>query len=359
MRATKGERSDKIPDNAENQPSSRQNEHSYTWGALVDHLVSAHGSLARVAELLAETRGFRDDLASIERALRRLRAKSTESGGVWGQRLLARFGLPDEPARRARWMGTYHSRFTDLSVDVCESLLRLWDVGPVRESRARVWIELGICTVSLRRGELDRAEQSLERARAMLATAHPAATAEWALTEAFVASRRADSLRVDRALDHAKSALDAHESSIEPDERACLWARWVDQRAFIENCSGDAARARVAERLYEALPEHGVPAFARCRRENGLAYARMRAGDREAAIAHAERASRAAGDAGALRMRAMALLMLVKVKGLEHAQSELSRAFEIASELRDDQLLARVARARSKAPASNDRMNRP
>lgn len=301
-----------------------------------------------MAELLAETRGFRDDLASVERALRRLRAKSTESGGLWGQRLLARFGLPDEPSRRARWMGTYHSRFTDLPVDVCESLLRLWDTGPVRESRARVWIELGYVSVFLRRGELDRAEERLARTKALLANGHPAASVEWSLTEAFVASRRDDPARVERALADAKAALDANSATIEPDERACLLARWVDQRAFIENRSGDRARETVAERMYAALAAEGVPAFARCRRENGLAYGRMRAGDREAAVVHAENAARAAGDAGALRMRVMALLMLAKVKGREHATTELSRAFEISSELRDDLLLARVERLRAK-----------
>lgn len=348
MRATRLARSDTISDSDERADNSAADGASYTWSALVDQLVSAHGSLARVAELLAETRGFRDDVASVERALRRLRAKSTESGGVWGQRLLARFGLPDEPSRRARWMGTYHSRFTDLPVDVCESLLRLWDAGPVRESRARVWIELGYISVLLRRGELDRAEDSLARSKPLLANAHPAASVEWALTEAFVASRRDDPARVDRALEHAKAALDAHESGIEPDERACLLARWVDQRAFIENRSGDRAREIAAERMYAALAAEGVPAFARCRRENGLAYARMRAGDREAALVHAENAARAAGDAGALRMRVMALLMLAKVKGREHAKGELARAFEISSELRDEALLARVERLRAK-----------
>jgi len=74
----------------------------------------------------------------------------------------------------------------------------------------------------------------------------------------------------------------------------------------------------------------------------------MRAGDREAAVAHAERAARAAGDAGALRMRVMALLMLAKVKGAEDARDELARDFEISSELRDHSLLARVERLRAK-----------
>jgi hypothetical protein len=339
VRSKRDPRPDTVSDTSATEPS-------YTWRALVDQLVTQHGTLTRVAELLAESRGFRDDVASIERALRRLRARHAEPGGVWGARLLARFGLPDEPARRARWMGTYHSRFTDLPVDVCESLLRLWDAGPVRESRARVWIELGYCAAWLRRSELDRAERALLSAHALLVNAHPAAEVEWALGEAFVASLREDPARSQRALTRAKSALDANKAAIEPDEHACLLARWTDQRAFALNQSRAPEREREAEALYAALSERDAPAFARCRRENGLAYARMRAGDRDAAVAHAERAARAAGDAGALRLRAMALLMLVKIKGPRDGAEELARAETIARELGDAQLAARVERQR-------------
>lgn len=342
VRLTRGRRPDTVPDTLEGPHAPG----GYTWAALVDHLVGAHGSLARVAELLAESRGYRDDAASIERALRRLRARADKPGGVWGTRVLERFGLPDEPTSRARWMGSYHSRFTDLPVDACESLLRMWDSGPVRESRARAWIELGFASVALRRRALDAADEHLASARLVLARAHPAALVEWALTAAFVASRRASPDQVTSALALAGDALERHAHEIEPDELACLHARWVDQRAFDLNRTRNAEREREAMALYASLEARDAPPFARSRRENGLAYAHMRLGARRAAREHAERAARAAGDAGALRLRAMALLMIVKIDGAIAAQDELDRARTIARALGDDELLARVERAR-------------
>lgn len=345
MRASSATRPDKNPDRDIDTVSDAA-PRGYTWTALVDHLATTQGSLARVAELLAESRGFRDDVASVERALRRLRGRGDKSGGLWGARLLERFGLPDEPSRRARWMGTYHSRFTDLPVDACESLLRMWDAGPVRESRARVWIELGFTSVALRRRALELAERHLARARLVSQRAHPAAIVEWALTEGFLASRLDAQDRVTSALARAGEALEKHAHEIEPDELACLRARWVDQRAFDLNRTREPRAEREAMELYESLAAEGVPSFATSRRENGLAYAHMRLGNRAVAKAHAERAARAAGDAGALRLRAMSLLMIVKIDGSKLAHTELQRARAIASALGDSELLARVDRAR-------------
>jgi hypothetical protein len=334
-------RPDMIPDSASNAPAG------YPWSAYVDHLVSAHKTLAAVAERLAEAQGYRHDAASIERALRRLRARETQDGGVWGRRALSVFGLPDEPLSRARWMGTYHSRFTDLPVHACESLLRAHDAGPLREPPARPWIQLGFATVALRRRALDLAEERLAQCKLSLGNAPPAARVEHALTEAFVASRVGDPARVQSCLDLAERTLDEHDTGIEPDnnhndERACLRARLVDQRAFILNREGSKRSLALAARLYESLPSEGAPAFALCRRENGLAYARMREGRTLEAIAHAERSARAAGDAGALRLRAMALLMLVKIKGRIDGASERERAEQIARTLGDHELLARA-----------------
>jgi hypothetical protein len=329
-------RPDRIPDNASDAPAG------YPWSAYVDHLVSAHKTLAAVAERLAEAQGYRHDAASIERALRRLRAREAQDGGVWGRRALSVFGLPDEPLSRARWMGTYHSRFTDLPVHACESLLRAHDAGPLREPPARPWIQLGFATVALRRRELDHAADRLAQCKLSLAGAHPAARVEHALTEAFVASRAADPARVQSCLDLAERALDEHAARIEPDERQCLRARLVDQRAFVLNREANERSLALAASLYESLPSEGAPAFALCRRENGLAYARMREGRTLEAIAHAERSARAAGDAGALRLRAMALLMLVKIKGRIHGASERARAEQIARTLADHELLSRA-----------------
>src|SRR5689334_3427728 len=99
----------------------------FSWGEHVAWLVERHGSLSAVAERVAALRGYTDDVASIERALRRLRARGQLGGGAWGERVLAAFGLPDAVDARARWMGAYHSRFTDLPLPVCQDLVRLWD----------------------------------------------------------------------------------------------------------------------------------------------------------------------------------------------------------------------------------------
>src|SRR5262245_16147479 len=81
------------------------------WAAFVDGLAEEHGSLAAVAERLAATRAFRDDVESITRALRRLRGRGSRSGGKWGDRLLATFSLPRAVDERLRFMGSYHARF--------------------------------------------------------------------------------------------------------------------------------------------------------------------------------------------------------------------------------------------------------
>jgi hypothetical protein len=119
----------------------------YTWGELVGGLVEEHGTLSAVAWKLIE---HGDDVASIERALRRLRGRGQLDGGVWGQRLLRVFGVPKSIEARLRWMGLYQSPFNDLPLALCLDQLRLWDRPPISESRARVWIELGQASCAAR-----------------------------------------------------------------------------------------------------------------------------------------------------------------------------------------------------------------
>ena len=66
-----------------------------------------------------------------------------------------------------------------------------------------------------------------------------------------------------------------------------------------------------------------------------------RTGAQYEALLHARRACAHAGDGGYTRLRAMGLMMLVKVAGDRGA---LERARAIAIRLGDDELLARVAR---------------
>jgi hypothetical protein len=139
----------------------------FSWGEYVAQLVDEHGSLAALALRLAELASTPEDSASVERALRRLRQRGNLGGGDYGRRLLRAFGLPRPIEARVRWMGVYHSRFTDLPRSLCQDQLRVWDRPPVSESRARVWLELGQASVALR-GRADeplvlRAELGRER----------------------------------------------------------------------------------------------------------------------------------------------------------------------------------------------------
>ena len=106
----------------------------------LDGLIAEHGSLVAVSERLTATHGWREDVESITRALRRLRARGSLPGGKWGERLLRTFGLPGSVDARLRFMGSYHSRFVDLPVSLCLDLVQLWDRPPTSESRrVRAW----------------------------------------------------------------------------------------------------------------------------------------------------------------------------------------------------------------------------
>jgi hypothetical protein len=314
-----------------------------TWAAYIDWLVDGHGSLAGAAARLAALRGYVDDAESIERALRRLRGRGDRPGGVWGERALAAFGLPAAASERLRWMGSYHARFTDLPVAVCLDLLRAWDRPPVNEgASAHVWLALAHASCALRAADVDGGSAHLARARAASGRAEPAARAELLLAEAFVASRR-DPDAVPGLLAAVAPLLD---QDMPEHDRACLRARWIDQRAYeLNHARGGLPPDHAgAEELYWSLPDDGAPPFARCRRANGLAYARWRFGDPEAGAAHARAAADHAGDGGHVRLRAMAHTMLARIVGGAEGAEARRRAVAIASWLDDEQLRLRFAR---------------
>jgi len=303
----------------------------YDWAAYLDALVSEHGTLTALAETLAPTTP-----ASTERALRRLRARGTRDGGQWGQRLLRRFGLPGEVLRRLAWMGAYHSRFTDLPVSVCADLIRAWDHPPVTAApEARVWLALARASVAQRAHDTGAMAAATAEARRDEAHAPPEARIERRLADDFVATKARE--RDLTLLGEVEAALPL---VADPDTAAVLRARWVDHHAFRRNASGDHAGA---EALYRSLPEIGPP-FARARRCNGLAYAAWRSGRADEALAHAADAARHAGDGGHVRLRAMALLMVLRIRpGDQHAQSRVAAMAEL---LDDETLRVRLARAR-------------
>ncbi len=319
------------------EPGQARGHAGFTWADHVDWMVATAGSLAAVAERLCARRGHEESVASAERALRRLRERGQEDGGKWGVRALAVFGVPDAADARARWMGAYHSRFTDLPVSVCEDLVRFWDRPPLSQSRgSRIWLSLAHATCALRRGDEESARASLEQARRALPGAPASAQVELLLTDAFLASRH--------AVDEVPSRLSAIEpllGALPDTDFPYLHVRWIDQRAYHINKKKDFAGA---EALYRALPERGSPAFVLCRRANGLAYARWKQGHLDEARALAREAARQAGDGGHVRMRAMALAMLGRILRGPEGEDAKARAIAIARQLDDENLRLRFER---------------
>ncbi|MCX5742027.1 MAG: thiol-activated cytolysin family protein, partial [Proteobacteria bacterium] len=203
-----------------------------SWGELLDALVAAHGTLAAVAWKLVEL-GDGDDVASIERALRRLRTRGQRDGGRWGLRVLRVFGIPATIEARLRWLGLYHSPFNDLPIALCRDQLRLWDRPPIATSRARVWVHLGETSCALRVRDRAAAEVHLARATRALAglpSSYDDARLELSLLASYL-SKQADP-RADELL--AQATLGA-------DDRACFTARIVDNRGYVLNKAGDHA----------------------------------------------------------------------------------------------------------------------
>ncbi|WP_437506203.1 hypothetical protein [Sorangium sp. So ce1099] len=129
-------------------------------------------------------------------------------------------------------------------------------------------------------------------------------------------------------------------------KRACLHARWIDQRAFQLNhpSPGEEPDWGGALALYASISAEDIHPFVSYRRDAGLAYGRWKLSERAAAIALAEAACRHAGDSGFIRLRAMALLLLARILGDEAGAAARARAIQIARRLEDEELLWRGAR---------------
>jgi hypothetical protein len=324
-------------------------EPGFSWADHVAWLVERQGSLSAVADRLSALRGYVEDAGTIERALRRLRARGQRDGGAWGERALAAFGLPEAVDARARWMGAYHSRFTDLPLPVCQDLVRLWDRPPVSEAPgSRVWLALAHASCALRREDREGAATHLRRARVSVAKAPPEARAELLLATAFLSSRE-EAERVPALLAEVEPLLS---EPMPAHDRACLHARWIDQLAYQRNrARGDRAPDPAgAEALYDTITVAGAPAFVLCRRANGLAYARWKQGFTEEAVTLARQACEHAGDGGHLRLRAMTLSMLARIVGGPEGEAAQRRALAIAAALDDEALRLRFERGAPSMP---------
>ncbi len=337
------------------QPNSADIPAGYTWADYVGALVEAEGTVTAVAQKLLSRGADTDDVGSVERALRRLRDRGQRDGGVWGQRLLRAFGMPRTALARVRWMGLYHSPFTDLPVGLCLDLLRVWDRPPVSASKARVYLQLGFASCALRQRRFDEARAHFDAARSALVGGDAAALVEHSLGLAFLESREAPE-RVPELLDEASRHLTS--AALDEADRACFEARLVDQRAFKENHEHTREGYERALARYEALSPRDVHPFASYRREAGLAFGHHALGNSARALEHARAAVRHAGDGGFVRLRVMGLILEARALageggavpvGAVSADAALERAHAIALRLGDEELLARVARARERS----------
>ena len=320
----------------------------FSWGDYVSALVAEAGTLTAIAWKLAERGAGSEDVASIERALRRMRERGQRDGGSWGQRLLRTFGVPRAVEDRLRFMGLYHSPFNDLALPVCLDQLRLFDRPPLSESRARVWLQLGFTSAALRAREFEQAGSCLARAAEVAALPHDAQL-EAALAQAYLRSRIGSDAEVVAQLDAAERIL--HTATLSAADHACFQARLVDQRAFQLNRKGEHAAALL---LFRGLPEADTHPFASYRRDAGLAFGYSRTGQKELALRCARRACEHAGDGGYTRLRVMALILCARIEGLPAAASTLARAQAIAERLEDEELLTRVRRIAAASSPSPD-----
>jgi hypothetical protein len=301
-----------------------------TWQRYVEHLAADHGGWTALTRLLMERAGpsvgLPDDPGTIERGLRRLKTRGNAPGGQYGHWLLSYFGVPSPLEETARWMGQYHGRFADLPLSLCQAQLWLWDRPPIAESPAASWIHLGLAAIALRRGDPDGARLRLDRVRD---ATDPAALVEAALLDARLET---ETTRVEKALAQAQAGIER----LPPGgERDCYHARLVDQLAYNLTHTGPDKDLAQAIRLYESIDGHSQAAFARFRRDHGLAYCHWKLGSHDRAVRHARTAATHAGDAGLLRFRVMALQLLARI---EPRQELTTRAQAMIAELQHTDL---------------------
>lgn len=311
--------------------------HGCTWERYVETLVAEHGGLTALTQLLIRRAGrhtpLPDDPGSIERALRRLRTRGNEPGGQYGRWLLKHFGVPAPLEQSARWMGQYHSRFADLPRSLRESQLWLWDRPPIAESSCAGWIQLGLASIALERGELDLAEERLARSASL--SNSPPGNAGAGTIEAELLAARLDS-------EHGRAAVVVDRlarvegllRSLRGEERECYHARWVDQLAY-SHAHARPPRYAEARALYASIPEGAKSAFARFRRSHGLAYCEWKLGRVARAAKYAQAAVEHAGDAGLLRFRAQALSLWAVIEP-KRAASLRARIREIRAATFDE-----------------------
>lgn len=294
---------------------------SLTWGEYVKSWVDDRGGWSQLANELVDRAAKSDapdDAQSVERGLRRLATRGHKPGGQYGRWMLRYFGFVGGVDELVRWMGQYHTRFTDLPCGFRLEHLTLWNRPPIAESPLVAWIHLGIAYAHLARR--DHATCAHWLASAERTAAHAGAVAECALLRAELVDEPDLDIAVDDPI---------------------LAARVADRRArmFTRGAHVDVEAAQAA---YASIGESTQP-FVASRRAAGLAYCAWKLGDREAAIALAHQAIEHAGDGGLLRLRVQGLNMLSRVLDGDAARAVNERAARIAAQLEDEELAFRVS----------------
>lgn len=323
-----------------------------TWRMYVERLAERAGGWTALAEELVRVVGERaelpEDLLSIEKGLRRLARRGNQPGGQYGRWLLRHLGVPEDIEKWARWLSQYHRRFADLPLTLRLEQLRLWDRPPFAESRLAAWTHVGLASVHLRRRETADALIRLERAREAAPKAGPAAVAEVALLDAYVATNDGERDRADKHLNEAERAIDG--PGVDADDRACLTARLLGQRAYhlTSWVPGAAPDLVGAQRLFEEITLGLELPFVAFRRDNGLAYCAWKQGDTAGGLALARRAADHAGDGGFVRFRVLALNLIARMTpDPEEARVVRDRAARLARSIEDEELLASATRGLS------------
>lgn len=324
-----------------------------TWGQYLERWVRDRGGWLPLADELIHRAGdsiaIARDPQTVERGLRRLARREHKPGGQYGRWMLRLFGFTSSVEQWVKWMGQYHTRFSDLPCSLRLEHLALWNRPPIGESRLACWIHVGIAAVHLSLLDRESCKHWLARAARGVARAGPAAEIEIALLGARLETNEGDRRSAERRFAAVDELLRV--AGLPRPEEIAYRARLLDQRAyhFTKPAPGELADVRRARELYAAIPEDPSVPFASFRKCSGLAYCEWQLGDAAVAAELAERAATHAGDGGLMRMRVMALNMLSRVTTGARAASVRERAWRMATMLEDEDLLRRVERC---APAS-------
>ncbi|CAN5417633.1 hypothetical protein BH09MYX1_BH09MYX1_29320 [soil metagenome] len=309
-----------------------------TWERYVELLVSEAGGWAPLADALihkARGRGP-SDRTTVEKGIRRLAARGQRPGGQYGRLLIESFGVPRVVEDWARWMGQHHSRFADLPVPLREAELLRWNRPPIAESAAASWIQIGLASCALRRGDALAAIGLLTRAKLRALRTGGALEAEHLLFDARLLRGEGDDASADALLVRAGRVI----GSLSKAEFPAYGARLADQHAYaILHPTKGEPRIADALSVYRSIPELDDP-FVAFRRAHGIAYCTWKLGKIKDARVAARAAVEHAGDAGQIRFRVLALDLLSHLVDDEEAESLRGRARRMARALSEGELHA-------------------